>query len=407
MTKIFLYCFLFLLPLRNIVEKIPNLFGVAGLGPTHILFFLAFIAAYLQKADEQPLYCKPKLSIPIILFIIYLLFEALVTDPSITAFDIRIKAWKDFVLLMSVYFIVFRAFRDKKEIQVALVMMCLANIYMDIYFYRWVRWINFDNFADKLKDINGTFGSVGGSNEWAAFFSIYTPVLFAVLPALRKKSVKLLAAGLAVSNILVLLFTFSRGAYVAIVASLLWYIFLMRKFLWIIVVVILFVGYSFWLPQSVVERIEMTSQVSETGGIQDQDVQSRMLMWDYSLDLIKQSPFTGHGLLSFRYGQWNNPHNQHLYILTELGLVGYSLFLWLILVCYRKARKLNAIASDDFVKRFALGIQLSVVALFVANFFGSRWSYLPLLAYFWSTIALCDRYLILEQDGKYGEKIQL
>lgn len=402
MTKIILYCFLFLLPLRNIVEKIPNLFGVEGLGATHILFFLAIIAAFMQKSDDQALQSKPKLVLPIIIFIIYLFFESLITDPSISEIGLRITAWKDYILLISVYFIIFRSFRNKYEIHIALVVMCLANIYMDIYFIRWVRWMNFDNFADKLKDVNGTFGSVGGSNEWAAFFSIYTPILITVLPALRKSWVKILVAGLAVSNIFVLLFTFSRGAYVAIVFALLWYICLARKFVLIIGVMVFFFSYSFWLPNSVVERIEMTSQVSKYGEIQDQDVQSRLEMWDYSLELIMQSPFIGHGLGSFRYGHWNNPHNQHLYILTELGLVGYAIFLWIIWVGYREAGKLRAITSDDFVKKFALGVQLSVVALFTANFFGNRWSYLPLIAYYWATMAMCNRYLILEQNRKIG-----
>jgi putative inorganic carbon (hco3(-)) transporter len=404
-TKILLYIFLFLLPLRNIVEKIPNLYGIPGLGSTHVLFLIAFVAAFITTG-EKSLFDRPKLSLPIILFLAYLLFESLITDPFITPLDYRITVWKDQLLLMGVYFIVLRGFRRKSEILIALAAMCLANVYMDIYFWRWVRWMSFDNFADKMKDVNGTFGTVGGSNEWAAFFSTYTPLLFAVLPAIRQQASKLLCGGLAIANVIVLLFTFSRGAYVGILAALLWYILMMRKFLWIIGLVVLFAGYSFLLPQAVVDRIEMTGQVSEYGEIQDQDVNSRLAMWDYALDLFKRSPLIGHGSQSFQYGHWNNPHNQHLYILAELGCIGYLLFLWLFWVSYREAGKLRAIGADDFGQRFALGIQLSVVALFVANFFGNRWTYSPLMSYFWAINAMCHRYLILAQEGNMERQQQ-
>lgn len=85
------------------------------------------------------------------------------------------------------------------------------------------------HIVDKLKSVNGTFGSVGGSNEWAAFHSTYTPIIFAVIPVIKNKIIRILCWFLAIANILVLLFSFSRGAYVGIIASLLWFILLKKK----------------------------------------------------------------------------------------------------------------------------------------------------------------------------------
>ncbi|QMV50801.1 O-antigen ligase family protein [Ewingella americana] len=61
-----------------------------------------------------------------------------------------------------------------------------------------------------------------------------------------------------------------------------------------------------------------------------------------SLRLIKHAPWLGNGVGSFWYGNpetgynVNNPHNKYLLETVQSGLVGLSLFLFLMLYCYRE-----------------------------------------------------------------------
>jgi hypothetical protein len=277
--------------------------------------------------------------------------------------------------------------------------MFIANVYMDSYFWRWVRWMNFASFDDRLKTVNGTFGKMGGPNEWAAFHSTYSLIIFSLARVFKNKKLKLSLYLLFFCNILVMLFSFSRGAYVGFSAGMIWYFWKEKNRLGLLFFVIILICYSTLLPDSVVERINMT-QSSE--GVLDSDAESRLVMWKYALEGINDNWFFGNGLLSFNFLYpesnvlFNNPHNHHLHLFYEGGIIAYILFLWLFIASYRQSILLYKKTKLPFEKALGLGSAASIVALFCVNFFGNRWSYMCLIGYFWVIMAFNSRLLQLE-----------
>ncbi|BCL59431.1 hypothetical protein DGMP_01240 [Desulfomarina profundi] len=261
--------------------------------------------------------------------------------------------------------------------------MFVANIYMDIYFWRWVRWMNFDNFADKMKTVNGTFGDVGGCNEWAAFFSTYTLLIIALLNKFKRKSINISLKILAIANIIVLLFTFSRGGYAALIAGITYLLIKARKYAYILLLLALPLCYTVVLPEAVVERIQMSFEKNDLGVAADQDIESRVFMWKEAVSMIKKAPVFGHGLLSFRYSHWRNPHNQHLNIFVQGGLIGYLFFIWLFIASFRDSNHLAQTGKNEFSRSFGVGMCAMTVSLFIGNLFGDRWSYYVLTGYYW------------------------
>jgi O-antigen ligase len=79
---------------------------------------------------------------------------------------------------------------------------------------------------------------------------------------------------------------------------------------------------------------------------------TRVVFAENTLEIIKNKPVFGYGTGSFRteyqnlvktkYNDWratptSDPHNQYLYILVENGLVGLAIFIYLIVVIFRRA----------------------------------------------------------------------
>jgi len=392
----FYYLFLglvLLIPLRNITLKFPIFFGIPGLNITNILYGLAALGVLFAThgKDKSESY-RSKITIPLVLYICYFFLEIFQNLDSYS-FTYLFTWWKDSFLFMIIpYFFVVRNVKEPKKVFWILLVMCIANIYMADYFWRWVRWMNLDSYANKIKSVNGTFGDIGGCNEWASFFSTYVFVVLTLSKSFTRKWINNGLKILAICNIAVLMFTFSRGGYVAFMGGLVYLLFKAKKYFLILLILMIPVFYTTVLPTAVVERIQMTFDTTDKGNIEDQDVESRLVMWQDSLKMIAESPLFGHGLQSFKYRIWRNPHNQHLNILVQGGIIGYGLFVWVFWACFKDANYLYKNGQDKFSRSFGLGMCATIVSLFLANFFGDRWSYYVITGFFW---VLCGLVYVL------------
>ncbi len=383
----FYYIFLILvliMPLRNVALKFPPVLGLEGFGITNILYGCTLLGIFLTKAKPAPFTTyHSKLSLPLILYVLYF-FIQIFLHPGTNTYSHLLTWWKDsFLFILIPYFFVSRTISDSKKLIFILIVMCIANIYMDTYFWRWVRWMNFTNFTDKMKSVNGTFGDVGGCNEWAAFFSTYTLIFIASFKSFKKKWQTIGVKFLAFANIIILMFTFSRGGYVGFLAGFVYLLIKSKKRFIIAILLLLPLFYTTVLPKAVVERIQMSFQSTDSGKADDPDIESRLIMWQQAAKMIMDSPIIGHGLLSFKYKHWNNPHNQHLNILIQGGIIGYILFGWLFAACFQEAKYLYKIGRTICSRYFGLGMCAAIISLFIANLFGDRWSYYVITGYFW------------------------
>ncbi len=382
----FYYIFLILvliIPLRNIALKFPLLFNINGFSVTNILYGCVLLGTIFIGKSTKPRIYHSKLALPLILYVVYF-FAQIFLNPGSHSYSFLFTWWKDSFLFMLIpYFFVTRTISSSKKLLLILVVMCIANIYMDTYFWRWVRWMNFNNFTDKMKSVNGTFGGIGGCNEWAAFFSTYTLVLITTLKSFKKKWLRIGVTLLTVANVLVLMFTFSRGGYAGFLIGLFYLFVKTKKYLLITLFILFTLLYTIILPQAVVERVQMSFQSTPSTEVADQDVESRLVMWTQAIKIIINSPILGNGLFSFKYKHWDNPHNQHLNMLVQGGIIGYGLFLWLFIASFKEAKYLFKIGQNSIVRSFGVGMCAAIVSLCVANLFGDRWSYYVITGYFW------------------------
>ncbi|MGI8731522.1 MAG: O-antigen ligase family protein [Solirubrobacteraceae bacterium] len=228
--------------------------------------------------------------------------------------------------------------------------------------------------------INRVQGSFGHPNTYAGYLAILMP-LAAAVALTREASPRLRAVGAATFLLAVqpLIFSFTRGAIVAIVAgSLLWLAVVRPRSVIIVAAVIAVLGVSF-APAALRERL----QIDEAGG----DIGLRMDIWQSALDIYERSPVVGVGLNNFEIAYASLPstisagsqrrllhqsqllvpphaNNLSLNILAEQGLIGMGAFLALLGTGVALARRLTKVR--DPVGRavgIGLGCGLMVMAL--------------------------------------------
>ncbi len=387
----------FLLPLRNVVEKVqPYPLGNQFID---ILLIGTIIGGMINK---KPLNLKvvEKSSIKTIAIVtvIYLLFSLLRGDFYLYGglhFDIhdsRVQDWKNFSLMPLLFFLNFKNNVNKKEVWTVFVVMCCAMLMVDYYTINQIR-----EHAGLIgrEQIKGTFQFLG-PNEVAAFFNGYTVILMSVFYAVKKGIKKWLLLILILANLYSVIFLYSRGAYAGLMAGMFILFAVKDKKLLVPLILVLL----FWqnvLPQNVVDRIKETK--TEYGQL-DESSQRRIDIWQQSLDYFKSNPIIGIGFGSFRHLglDLGDTHNIYVKILTEQGLIGIIIFFITIFCFIKESWQLYQKGDDDLSKALGLGFFCCVFVMMVNNFFGDRWSYLEPNAYLWIFLGLVARLNVISQN---------
>jgi putative inorganic carbon (hco3(-)) transporter len=117
-----------------------------------------------------------------------------------------------------------------------------------------------------------------------------------------------------------------------------------------------------------------TRSISLSGGM------DRLAIWSDGLSYLKQSPLWGIGPRAFmdRYGM--TAHNSFLLVAAELGMIGYFLWMSMIVVTLIQLNRIPQVVgkSDPSLVRWAVGLRISLGGYLFTSFFLSRAYELPL-----------------------------
>jgi putative inorganic carbon (HCO3(-)) transporter len=270
----------------------------------------------------------------------------------------------------------------------------------------------------RLPGANGSriIGAVGGMffdpNDLATTFNILLPMAIALGLTGRglKRMMWLGAAGMFVGAIVV---TFSRGGFLALVASIAfqWSKLVKRTpILGIVVLAVLLGVSSDIIPQSYVARLgTMFIPLEEA----DSSRQERTALLKHAVDvaLTPRHALLGVGLANYTIVSLRDKgaHNAYLEISAELGIAGLMAYLVMLLAPFRSLRRIEHETARDEpgspwedglreMHYLSIGLQTSILAYMVCSFFLSiqyNW-------YVYYPIALAVGLKYLYADVKLG-----
>lgn len=253
--------------------------------------------------------------------------------------------------------------------------------------------------------LSGTLSNfLGDENDFALAINVVLPYALFLIPVVKTRRMKLFLAGCAGLFVLSLMFTFSRGGFVTLVAVGLHFLLKSkRKFLALGLAGVLALAAVVVMPATYWERIQSIGQYREDGSSQ-----GRFWAWEAGWRMALDHPILGLGPGNFRTGygkfykpreareaqfapeRWATAHSVYFQVLGELGFVGLGLFLWLVLSIFRTQRGLlrryppDSSADGEFVRAACLGMQGSLLAFLVGGLFLSA-TYYP---HVWLTAVL-------------------
>lgn len=209
-----------------------------------------------------------------------------------------------------------------------------------------------------------------------------------------------------------IMFTFSRGAYLAFGFALLAVTFFKNKTFFILfsILLLFMISNPAFLPESVQARLASTfggNKVisTNTEDITDSSATSRILVWKGALEMIKEHPLfgVGQGMFPHLIGKYvplggMDAHNTYLIIAAEMGVPALLVFLTILFMLIKNSCWLLRKTEDRYFKAFALGMLGLVFGLIMANMFGSRLNFEEVSSYFWLLSGMLMRAVIMRRN---------
>jgi len=318
-------------------------------------------------------------------------------DSPFTRSNPYLADWKNYVLMLLVYVAAFNAVRTEQHVRWLVNLSVGALLFM---VQRELTGFVAGSAFSYGSRANGPFWVVGmNANHFGAFVA-HIGVFALGLGLLDKHPVRRwVYLGAFAGSLYPLLFSYSRGAYLAVLAALC--VFGVMRHRWLLgLVAVLAVLWQVVLPDSVVDRITMTE--GEDGEL-EASAAGRVEVWEHARTLFLQSPIFGIGLNGFmtaRAGETlTDPHNFYLKVAAEQGVVGLLLLFGMLLAFLHSAWRLQRDARTPFAAGLGYGGMGCIIAVMVTNAFGDRFSQLALGSTFFLLLGAIERMRLLQAEA--------
>jgi O-antigen ligase len=387
--------FVFFLPLQRLVST--QSFFVPGLNlQTVFIIYFALLGAFFASQSEvhREEQRNPAL-IPLIgLFLIVLLSAVhtkLVAGYSVSEVFSIAKNWFSYTFFV---YLTFLYVRERHQKLVLLLFVFLTVLLNSLLSMRQV-------FTAVVLDRNllrhrAVSLIVDQPNLYGGFLAMYLFFFLAFLafyPMSRTK--RLIFAGCTALVALNLLYTFSRGAWLACMLTALFIAAAKSRRLLIPMAAVAVILYI-WMPDTASERWDSgfegkyaMSHFSEDDP--ESEAALRIVQWKSFLPMMMQSPIFGIGLDRYNQSLYSlgyhfEPRAAHSTVIeigVEQGVIGLAFYFLLLYVLYRNAARIYRESSDPLDRALALGMVGATICLFLLDLTGTRFRYNFVTAFYW------------------------
>jgi O-antigen ligase len=260
--------------------------------------------------------------------------------------------------------------KNRKILSYAFIVSAIVTIFPGTYFY----FISPDQYMKSLYSAEKGFSEVGiMSKNNFGFFCCYMVFFFIYLYEVSKSQLsKFLNFSMIIVGTAVLIISYTRAAWASFLAAFPALIFASQNkkkaMLLIIAVIIICASLSPIIYYGAYKEI---TEKKEYGFSSWQHRWS--YAWPASIKAFQEKPIMGWGLgnnlyaLSKSAKLKSTSHNDYLLILVETGIIGLSLYLWLLLSLFRRTLKGIRQADDDSSR----SLSVCALAIFSAFLVGS------------------------------------
>lgn len=424
--------------LMSLIVFTPLAFGtvqVWSITTVHLitLFMLTFWLIKMTVLGNFKL-AKTPLDLPILLF---LGITIITTLTSIYPYVSKIELYKiiNYVLL---YYLVVNNIKDKNQIKRIVILVVIVGTSLAIYgLYNYFNGIEKIYTLDKKHYLGMLTSTYVNHNHIAGYFELAIPLAIGLILAkerlLRRGKISRLSSAIsgsvlplaaAVIMIIALIFTYSRGAWISFLGSMivlgtiiaLWLKTLRgwskpRKWGIFAVIALIIISATMFMPEDIKQRA--TTLLEFKGGeFEDMSIQGRLIVNRNTLEMIKDYPILGSGPGTFNilYPKYRDPrlrtfmnatHNDYLQYAEEMGLFGIGSFILLLVLFFKKNLNLIKNSQDKYLQGLTIGFLVSISAIAIHGLIDFNLQIPANALLFWIILALSSSIgTITRPEGK-------
>jgi O-antigen ligase/cytochrome c-type biogenesis protein CcmH/NrfG len=355
------------------------------------LFITIALALWLVDCIKRESFSKVKtvLDLPLLIFIFIM---AVSTSRSPALFS----GMKDLLIFCSYFLIYFLIVNNlKREEQITSFISCLFILVAIIAVYSILQYYSFDPYLGHLNHITSTLGLKNWVSDYVAMIFPLLLFFFLIEGVVRKKVIYHLLLALLWINLMICQ---TRSIWISFILCSLLGIYLVYKFKlfpifrankkWLLSLVIIFILITvIYSTENPLNRAPLTVPEKAVSilSLQEPSIKSRLLIWNTTFDMIKDSPILGIGLGAFELnylkyqagfleshpeyinvnGKAGEAHNEYLQMAAELGLIGLLLFLLIIGLFYKSSLNFIRKINQDRKRLIILGLGLGITSTLI------------------------------------------
>ncbi len=215
--------------------------------------------------------------------------------------------------------------------------------------------------------------SIAGSTSYTGiYYAIILALAVHFRPLYRQKMQRLAGMILVAAIVLCIALTFNRGTWVGILFGLT-VMLLHGQIDWrrVSLALLLIAGMIALLTTSIFGDLDVEQKVVDFFYYSSSSAESRLIRWVSSINLIIEHPLMGVGYnnYAFVYGKYSilegiqpmygSPHNMYVDVLTGTGIIGFILFMTVIVRLWRRLRDNMKLLVDVELKQLSRGLFLA------------------------------------------------
>jgi len=355
------------------------------------LFTVILFAIFLMKIINTGEYSlkKTKLELPLILFTLVLVLSLFISETKRVSLN-------DFIIFLSyilIFFLITNNLNQEADfnsfIHLFFVISLLVSIYTIIQYY---------GFDPYLSDLHSLTSTIGQKNWISNYLAMIFPVVFSYFLLEQSKKNRILYFLLLSILYATLMICQSRGIWISISLTLIFAIYIIIKFnllkmfqenkKWIFLLLITFLVITIiYSTDNSLNKSAITvpQRTISTFDEQDPSINTRLLMWKTTLEMIRDRPIFGSGIGTFKMNYLNyqaeflknNPyyikysvkageaHNEYLQMWAEIGIIGLGIFIGIILMFYSLILDYLKKNDSDKDKIIVFGLVLGITCFLI------------------------------------------
>ena len=323
------------------------------------------------------------------------------------------KAWVDQFIF---YFIVLMCVRDIETAKRCVIYAMIGSVLVVLYSVPEMLEKGGRSTIDKSR--------IGGphlqSNNFGGFVAYTILPLIALFVTYLKDIRAWMLTPYFVLTAKVLITTFSRGAYVAMVVGGFLAAWMKgRGFLawWAAVGISFILVFPSVIPESIVARIGGGDTTANSAASAEEKLDkssvTRLILWRAAAEMIEEDPLWGKGFKGFPFlkedytevpVEESDPHSMYLYVGSQMGLPALALYLVILGYSYWLGRELSREKHDRFIKVIGIGGAAATACFAVVGIFGSRAVTLNFTVYFWTFLVVMQVIRQKQLDQQAADK---